>query len=161
MLKRASQGVALGCVLAVLLLGVSAQGAEIDWGIGVCWGLTPVSFSFVGGAARGQLISGWASLLVESAVLRDLRADDWVLYLDGALVFSIENSYLGAGLGWARWEDTAGRDRGIWTQAYLKLLVGHNLVFFSLPIYVQVNFTFGEWSWLQPALTVGIWLGLR
>lgn len=128
-------------------------------GVGVCWGLTPLSFSFLGGAVRGQLISGWASVLLEGTVLTDLRADDWVLYLDGALVFSIENSYLGVGLGWARWEDTAGKDQGIWSQVYLKLLAGHDLVFFSLPIYVQVNLTLGEWYWLQPAVTVGIWLG--
>lgn len=127
-------------------------------GAGLCWGLAPVSFSFLGGAARGQLSFGWASLLVEGTVLRDLRADDWVLYLDGAFVFPIENTYLGAGLGWARWEDTSGRDQGIWTQPYLKILVGHNLVFFSLPIYVQINLALGEWYWLQPALTVGIWL---
>jgi len=159
MLKGASRGVALSCALVLFLLWVSAQGAELRVGVGVCWGLTPISFSFVGGAGRGQLISEWASVLLEGMVLRDLRADDWVLYLDGALVFHIENSYLGTGLGWARWEDTAGKDQGVWTQTYLKLLAGYNWVFFSLPIYVQVNFTFGEWYWLQPAVTVGIWLG--
>lgn len=158
MLKGASRGVALSCALALFLLWVSAQGAEMRVGTGLYWGLAPVSFSFLGGAVRGQLTSGWAGLLVEGTVLHDLRADDWVLYLDGALVLHIESSYLGAGLGWARWEDTSGRDQGIWTQTYLKLLVGHNLEFFSLPIYVQFNFTFGEWYWLQPAVTIGIWL---
>lgn len=159
MVKWVSRGVALCCASAFLLFCGSAQGAEMRVGVGVCWGLTPVSFSFVGGAARWQLISGGAGVLVEGTALGDLRADDWVLYLDGALVFHIENSYVGAGVGWARWEDTAGKDRGVWSQVYLKLSVGQELTLLSLPIYMQINLTFGEWYWLQPAVTVGIWLG--
>lgn len=134
-----------------------AHGAEVRIGTGVSWGLAPVSFSFVGVAARGQLRVESMSVLLEGTLLRDLRADDWVLYLDGALLLHLENSYLGAGGGWARWEDTAGRDSGVWTQVYLKLLAGQDVTLFALPIYIQVNITLGEWYWLQPAVTVGVW----
>ncbi|MCS7274986.1 MAG: hypothetical protein NZ610_06290 [Candidatus Bipolaricaulota bacterium] len=156
MTRRASQSALCGA-LAFLLLWVCAQGAETRLGVGGCWGVTPTNFSLVGGAVRGELLSKGKSALVEGTILQDLRADDWVLYLDGALLLYFESSYLGVGMGWARWEDASGRDRGVWSHVYLKLLGGHNLTLFSLPVYVQVNVTLGEWSWPQPAVTVGIW----
>ena len=138
--------------------GIDASAIPVRLGVGGTWGITPVAFSFIGGAGRLELASKVFGVLAEVTALADIRADDWALYLDGVVVFYISNSYVGVGGGWARWEDTAGRDRGVWTQTYLKLLVGQEFSLLSLPAYIQVNIILGQWSWLQPAVTAGIWL---
>lgn len=148
----------LGALALVGISNICASAVPVRMGVGMAWGITPVTVSFIGGAARLELSSKVFGVLTEATALADLRADDWALYLDGAVVLYLNDSYVGVGGGWARWEDTAGHDKGTWTQTYLKLLAGQELSLLSLPAYVQVNITLGQWSWLQPAVTAGIWL---
>jgi hypothetical protein len=116
-------------------------------------------YSFVGGAARLQLLSPLIfSALLEGVLIRNLGADDWIVLTDGALISYIaEQTYLGAGAGIARWEDTVGWDKGIWYQSYIKIIVGQEFPIAGRWGYVQINITLGTWSWVQPVATVGIW----
>jgi hypothetical protein len=149
---------AVGMALPVMAWAQEPAAPSFRSGVGVYWMVSPTRYSFVGGAVRLQLPSPViSSALLEGVLIRNVGADDWIVLADGVLIsYVVERTYLGAGAGIARWEDTVGWDKGVWYQTYLKIVIGQEFPIAGRFGYVQINLTLGMWMGVQPVATVGI-----
>jgi len=133
-------GIALGIALGTLLAGTAAsasgvaspppgEGARfrLGWGLESAWFLN--RFAFWGLSAQLEVLpdaEGIVALVVEGSWVREQDGDDEVLLLGMAARgrFALEGGgtlTLEVGLGWLRWRDPYGWDRGTWNRIYRKL----------------------------------------
>lgn len=148
--------------IAVLFLAVNAAvcGAEEvhpNYAVGVKWLLHAQQYSFFGLNGRVGLERGMTGALIDLGFALEPDSDDLVLFLEGVGIIYVgsEHSkpYLGVGFGWARWEDWGGWDQGVWLQSYSKFLIGSDLPFAKLSLFIEAAITVG--SWFNPVLTLG------
>ncbi len=151
-------------VISVVGLGCSAFGdeaiLEVRYGVGTQALVYGLRYTFVGITGRMALAStGPAAALFELGLAHEPGADDFVLQLDASAVAYFKSGndrgFLGLGIGFARWEDKMGWDRGIWYQNYRKFIAGWESSFDNLPVFWQTNFTLG--AWFNPIVSAGVW----
>ena len=127
-------------------------------------------WAFLGPGVRAEFRSrsGSAALVLEGAWLRERDGDDEVLRLGGTAVARLPlegggSFHLGIGVGWLRWRDPYGWDRGVWDRVYRKLTVGAEvplapLLSGLLPRAAELH-GFVEFGllppWFHPAVSVG------
>ncbi|MCR4404490.1 MAG: hypothetical protein NUW06_04325 [Candidatus Acetothermia bacterium] len=150
----------LALALAISLAGAgsgAATDAQPSYGLAVEWLVHAQTYSFFGLSARAELERGRVGARLELGLASNPGGDDLVLSAAASAILYLgsgpERPYFGLGLGWARWEDLVGWDRGVWEQSYSKLLAGSKLSL-GLPLFWEVALTVG--SWFNPVLTVGL-----
>lgn len=160
MILRIWQTIGRSIIVLVLVVNAAvcvAEEVHPSYAIGVQWLLHAQQYSFFGLSGRVGLAKGMTGAFIEMGFAFEPDNDDLVFSLEGAGIIYVgserDKSYLGIGLGWARWEDWSGWDRGVWLQSYSKFLIGSNLPFAKLPLFIEAAITLG--SWFNPVLTVG------
>lgn len=160
----------------------SAAGDETRprYGLGAEWLIYAYRFSFFGLTARVELPRERAAVVFDCRVASEPGGDDLVFSLEGTAVIYLNTAerscrmcepasarpapgflsgvggrpYLGLGLGWARWEDRVGWDRGVWHQNYSNIVVGSEFTLAGLTVFLQVALSSS--SWFNPAVSAGV-----
>lgn len=147
-------------VVLVLVMNAAvciAEEVRPSYAVGVKWLLHAQQYSFFGLTGRVGLDKGITGALIDLGFAFEPDNDDLVLFFEGVGIIYVgserDKPYLGVGLGWARWEDWGGWDRGVWLQSYSKFLIGSNLPFARLSLFIEAAITLG--SWFNPVITVG------
>jgi hypothetical protein len=154
--------------LLVLLLGFATlldvtsvgEPSHQRYGVGAQWLLYGQRYSFYGVTGRMEMrASSVVAVLFEAGLSITPDGDDYIAFADGSVLFSLgptgEKVYLGLGVGFARWEDRQGWDRGIWHQAYKKLIIGKDFSEWGLPLFLQASLGFD--SWFNSIIVAGVW----
>lgn len=143
-------------------LALAGVALELDW--------YQQRWAFLGAGVRAELRSSSdpVAFILEGAWLREQDGDDEVLRLGGLavvrfLVESGQSLHLKIGMGWLRWRDTSGRDRGVWDRVYRTFSIGVEVPLASLFSGLAGLHGFVEFNFLPPwfsGVSVGFLLPL-
>lgn len=136
------------------------QPQRYRYGVGAQWLLYGQRYSFLGITGRMEVTATrTVATLFEAGWASALEGDDDIALLAGAVIAYLDPSgervYLGLGVGFARWEDRQGRDKGIWYQSYKKLTIGKDFAGTGFSLFFQASLLFD--SWFNSIIVAGVY----
>lgn len=148
-----------GCLSLTEAASVVERSAP-RYGIGAQWLVYSQRYSFWGITGRVEMKASSAFvMLFESGLSTGPEGDDDIVFFDGAVLAALgpvgEKTYVGLGVGLARWQDKKGWDTGTWYQIYKKLTVAKDFSLMGSWLFFQASLLYD--SWFNFNVVVGIW----